>query len=111
MNGMHKDTGKPLSGLAHLRQSIVDILSTAPETRIMRRDYGSDLFNLIDAPQNAATMARFYASVAVALDRWEPRLRLTKVTAEGSQSGEVILTVRGYYRHNGEEIQLEGISL
>lgn len=111
MIGMHKDTGKPLSGLDHLRQSIFDVLTTAPEMRVMRREYGSDLLNLIDAPQNTAKMVLFYAAVAVSLDQWEPRLRLTKVTAEGSQSGEVTLSMKGYYKLTGEEILLDGISL
>ncbi len=111
MTGMHKVTGKRLSGIEHLRQSIVDILSTAPETRVMRREYGSDLHNLIDAPMNPSTLVSFYAATAKALDRWEPRIRLTRVRTEAAQSGEIELTVEGFYQHDGKEIMLEGLKL
>ena len=50
MNGLNAHTGQPLAGLDHLRQSIADILSTPLNTRVMRRDYGSRLPELIDQP-------------------------------------------------------------
>ena len=96
MNGMDRTTGKPLSGDEHLRQSIADILSTPIGTRTMRRDYGSLLFELVDAPFNAATKLAVYAATALALLRWEPRLRLTRVEVErGAQAGAVIIDVEG----------------
>ncbi len=79
MIGMDASTGKPLSGDAHLGQSIADILSTPIGTRVMRRDYGSALFELIDAPLNALTKLRLFAATADAIRRWEPRLSLTRV--------------------------------
>ena len=88
--GMDAETGKPLAGDAHLAQSIADILTTPIGTRVMRRDYGSALFELIDAPLNALTRLRLFAATADALRRWEPRLRLTRVKlldGEGSGTG------------------------
>ncbi|WP_294279910.1 GPW/gp25 family protein [uncultured Sphingomonas sp.] len=73
-------TGKPMYDTAHLSQSIGDILSTPIGSRVMRRDYGSALFELVDAPGNALTRSRIYAATATALARWEPRIRLTRVT-------------------------------
>lgn len=90
MTGMNAETGKPLAGDAHLGQSIADILTTPIGTRVMRRDYGSALFELIDAPLNALTRLRLFAATADALRRWEPRLRLTRVKlidGEGSGTG------------------------
>lgn len=80
---MDAATGKPLAGLAHLAQSIADILSTPIGTRAMRRDYGSALFELVDAPLNELTRLRVFAATAVALARWEARLRLTRVRLGG----------------------------
>ncbi len=40
MKGMDAKTGKVLEGLEHLKQSIIDILTTPVSSRIMRRDYG-----------------------------------------------------------------------
>lgn len=48
MLGMNAHTGQPLAGLDHLRQIIADILSTPLNTRVMRRDYGSRILELID---------------------------------------------------------------
>lgn len=79
MLGMDRVTGKPLSGTAHLAQSIGDILTTPIGSRIQRRDYGSALFELIDAPLNGLTRLRAFAATAVAIARWEPRIRLTRV--------------------------------
>lgn len=76
---MDARTGQPLSGNAHLAQSIGDILSTPLGSRVMRRDYGSLLFDLIDQPINAAVRMLMHAATAIALRRWEPRLRLTRV--------------------------------
>lgn len=109
MNGTDARTGKRLSGLEHLRQSIADILSTPVGSRVMRRAYGSRLHELLDAPLTPATLAQIRAAAAEALDRWEPRLRLTRVAAAQVQAGAVEIEVVGFYRHNGAEIVLQGI--
>lgn len=84
MRGMNAETGAPLEDGAHLAQSITDILTTPIGTRVMLRDYGSDLPDLIDQPMNAATRQAVYAATATALARWEPRIRLTRVTLTAS---------------------------
>jgi hypothetical protein len=62
----------------------------------MLRDYGSLLFELIDAPFNMATRIRLYAATALALLKWEPRIRLTRVGIErGAEPGQIILGVEG----------------
>ncbi|NKD46356.1 phage baseplate protein, partial [Haematospirillum jordaniae] len=69
MNGTNAKTGKPLSGLDHLSQSIRDILTTPVGSRVMRRDYGSRLPSLVDAPVNRSTILELYAATAEALAR------------------------------------------
>ncbi|WP_306094972.1 GPW/gp25 family protein [Qipengyuania flava] len=93
MIGINATTGKRLEGDAHLAQSIGDILSTPLGSRVMRRDYGSLLFELIDKPVNGAIRMLMHAATAIALRRWEPRLRLTRVSLEG-EPREGILTIR-----------------
>lgn len=78
-SGMSRTTGAPLSGADHLEQSIADILTTPLNSCVMARDYGSYLPDLIDAPLNRGTQTRLIAAVAMALMRWEPRIRLTRV--------------------------------
>lgn len=79
MTGMHRATGRALDGIDHIRQSIADILTTPLGSRVMRRDYGSLLPELIDQPQNAATHLQLMAATVDALLRWEPRVRPVRV--------------------------------
>ncbi len=93
---MSSNTGKSLGGAAHIAQSIGDILSTPIGTRIMRRDYGSMLFELMDRPANAATLMLLRAATADAVRLWEPRIRLTRVTFSGDfASGAPVITIEG----------------
>ena len=79
MIGTHAVTGRALSGTEHLAQSIGDILTTPLGSRVMRRDYGSLLPELVDQPFNDATRLRLYGAAALALMRWEPRIRLLRI--------------------------------
>lgn len=98
MIGINRITGQALEGIDHLRQSIVDILTTPLGSRVMRRDYGSLLPSLIDQPDNAATRLRVYAATAAALMRWEPRLRLTRIAMlTGVRPGQVVLDLEGLH--------------
>lgn len=77
--GMNAVTGQSLDGLAHIRQSVSDILTTPLGSRVMRRDYGSLLPELIDQPLVGATVLKALAAATIALIRWEPRLRITQL--------------------------------
>lgn len=77
--GMNAATGRSLTDLDHLRQSITQILSTPIGSRIERRPFGSLLPELIDGPLNAYTVIQLYAATATALAMHEPRLRLNRV--------------------------------
>lgn len=109
MDGTDAQTGKRLSGIAHLRQSIGDILTTPLGSRVMRRDYGSELFRLVDAPMNRATMVDVYAATAAALLRFEPRIKLQRVRVEAANPGRLVLERIGTYLPDGQPITLDGI--
>ena len=110
MIGTDSATGKRLEGLAHLRQSIRDILTTPLGSRVMRRDYGSRLFELVDAPLTPGLLVEIYAATAEALAQWEPRFHLLKVAAASvGDAGKVSLTLEGRYLPDGKPITLEGI--
>ncbi len=93
--GMDRATGAALGGDAHLAQSIADILTTPIGSRVMRRDYGSDLPELIDAPINPETVVDLYQATAEALARWEPRLSLARVQVSEARAGHVVLRLEG----------------
>lgn len=109
MLGTNKTTGKPLGGLDHLRQSIHDILTTPLGSRVMRRDYGSRLFQLVDAPLNRGTILELYAATAQAIAKWEPRFAVQKVTIIDATPGSVTIDVTGLYKPDGKTITLDGI--
>lgn len=109
VRGMSRVAGKALDGIDHLYQSIQDILTTPVGSRIMRRDYGSKLFSLVDRPAEPGIDIEIKAAVAEALDRWEPRFRLTFVKVTVAEAGQMILDLRGVYLPDGKEITLEGV--
>lgn len=109
MLGTDATTGKPLSGVEHLRQSIRDILTTPIGSRVMRREYGSQLFELVDAPLNRSTVMDLRAATADAIARWEPRIRLTKVGVSSDVAGKVSISLEGIYLPDGSPVTLDGI--
>ena len=111
MIGLDASTGKQLSGLAHLRQSVRDILTTPIGTRVMRRDYGSRLYRLVDAPMNDATRLDMMAATYEALETWEPRLKLERVNVEMPEPGGVVVALEGQYLPTGQPVTLDGLEV
>lgn len=108
---MSRTTGKALDDRAHLSQSIQDILTTPLGSRLMRPEYGSRLFELVDQPAGPAWRVEVYAATAEALLLWEPRLALEAVEIASVEPGHLTLHLRGRYLPSGQEITLEGLSV
>ena len=107
MIGMSAKTGRTLSNRQHLAQSVADIVTTPLGSRVMRREYGSPMADLMDWPLNSATRLQAYAAIAMALMRWEPRLRITRVgLVAGDRPGQLVLTVEGEYTPTGKAVGL-----
>ena len=111
MNGMNAETGKSLSGIEHLKQSINDILSTPLGTRIMRRNYGSRLMYLLDGPMNEAMTSQIQAAVVEALNNYEPRVKLSRVVVNNVKDGRIDLTLEGFFIPDSSTIRLENITV
>tara|TARA_R110002167_G_scaffold12963_4_gene54860 strand:- start:8854 stop:9204 length:351 start_codon:yes stop_codon:yes gene_type:complete len=93
MSGISRMTGRALdaNSIEHLVQSIGDILTTPIGSRVLRRTYGSELPDLIDQPLNPRTRMRIFAATAMALLRWEPRIRLKRVSLRAGADGVAAL--------------------
>lgn len=78
-NGIDARTGRPLSGRAHLEQSIVKIVMTIPTERVMRLDFGMDPTRQIGRNLSARLAAEFYRDVIVAVHKWEPEYRIRRL--------------------------------
>lgn len=108
MTGMNNKTGRDLSGIEHIQQSVRDILGTPIGSRVMRREYGSLLPELLDQPLNDATLLRAYAASVMAIIRWEPRIRVQSIRRSLSHvtPGTAALSIYGQTR-SGDDIALE----
>lgn len=109
MRGMSRTGGEGLAGIDHLRQSVADILSTRKGTRVMRRDYGSELPALVDRPINAQLEIDLYAETVLAIDAWEPRLKVKSVGITKAEPGLIELFMVADYLPEGREVTLEGL--
>jgi len=104
---MNSRTGRTITDSAHLAQSVADILTTPIGSRVMRREYGCQLADLIDWPHNSATRLQAYAATAMALMRWEPRIRLNRVQLSlGDVAGQAILDLEGTLTDSNEPLSL-----
>ncbi len=109
MIGTDPSTACKLSGIAHLKIRVRDILTTRIGERVMRREYGSRLPELVDRPVNSGWLVEAYSAVAEALDRWEPELRLIRTRVESVNGSQVVLTIVFEYLPEGRVVTLDGI--
>ncbi|SDP46122.1 hypothetical protein SAMN04488595_109204 [Ralstonia sp. 25mfcol4.1] len=89
--GLNSTTGRAITDLEHIWQSIRDILTTPEGTRSMRRTYGSQVPMLIDQPLNDVTQLRVMSASVAAIVKWEPRVQVN--SASFVIDGEGAMTV------------------
>lgn len=99
--GMNAANGRAISATDHIVQSVRDILITPVGSRVMRRDYGSELFYLIDQPQHQATRLRLMAATVQALINWEPRISITRVDVHGGSMNGSLTVELTWQRKDG----------
>ena len=73
-----------------VRQSLWIILGTAKGERVMRPDFGCDIYDLVFEVNSASTAGRVAASVRDALLLYEPRIDVRDVTVTAGGDGEVL---------------------
>lgn len=74
-----KTQGKKMRYLVSVEESIKDILITPLGSRVMRPEYGSRLFELIDKKVDDEFRAKLALYVAEAIHRWESRAWVERV--------------------------------
>lgn len=99
-----------MDDLAHLSQSIRDILTTPLGSRVLLRDYGSRLFELVDSAMNGGGVVAIYQAVVTALAVWEPRFSVQNVQVTPGVGG-ISLSLTGIYKPNGQMLKLSGIDV
>ena len=77
---LSRKTGQSLSSeIENIRQSVTDILTTPIGSRIMRRDYGSKVPDLIDQPMNGALILQLYSAIYTPILKWENRISIEQI--------------------------------
>lgn len=110
---MDRQTGVSIYDVEHLKQSIIDILSTPIGSRVCRRGYGSNLYKLLDRNIDRYMKLKLINAVATSLGKWEPRLILDSVGIDKvvPSDGAVRITLAGYYVIDNKPVYLNDISL
>jgi len=111
--GMDRYTGRMLTGWDHVVQSMLLIFSTRYHERVLRRWCGSYVPHLIGNNATESTIARFYWSIAMGIDLWEPNYRVQRVrvstrsdnssltSPEELRTGHLTTSMEGTYRPRG----------
>ncbi len=102
--GMNRNTGLGISDTEHISQSMRDILLTPVGSRVMRREYGSLLSALIDMPQNPALRLQIMVACYSAIQKWETRIRLTAISFEAGDAGEMYVDITGMRTDTGASV-------
>jgi hypothetical protein len=105
-------SGKPISGLAYLRQRIQDVIQTPKGSLVYARNFGSDFHKMID--QNVDD--DWYMDVYIMLfdtfgnpDNGVDDFKIGEVSITSVQPLHYELSIDGELLNNGESIQLNNI--
>lgn len=74
--GIDRSTGQPLTGWAHVQQSLSVIWTTRLKERVMRLDFGSTLRAWLAEDLTPETALGIYADLVVATHTFEPEYRI-----------------------------------
>jgi phage baseplate assembly protein W len=100
--GINRGSGDVLRDFDHVQQSIGVILMTRIGSRVMRRDFGSELPDLVDRPPTDQVILALYSATVMAIARWEPRFAVTNLYVHRlDESGVVELQLAGIYYPRG----------
>ena len=81
----------PENELEEIYQNVKTILTTAKGSVPLYREFGVDN-HILDIPMNVAR-AKITAAIVKAVNKFEPRVKVRKVTYTGSMSGKLIPSV------------------
>lgn len=101
--GMNNSGTGTLTDADHVWQSANDILLTPICSRIMRRNYGSLVPDLLDSPQNDVTRLQLMSATVIALAAWEPRLALDTINISYSPTCAVTAEMSGMLTESMEK--------
>jgi phage baseplate assembly protein W len=105
MAGIDRRTGKILNNFDHALQSVEVILSTRLGSRLMRRQFGGGVAELLGRAVTLPLFSLFQQLAATSIDIWEPRFKVRRITPQGTveqiRAGSVGIRIDVDYRPRG----------
>lgn len=80
-----------VAGPEKVRQSIFIILDTEPGERVMLPEFGCGLRRFLMHPNNGATRSQIEREIGLALQRWEPRIKVSQVDVNPGDDPALVL--------------------
>lgn len=100
--GIDRRSFRPLVGWPHCAQSLETIWTTRLETRVMRLDFGSELFSRLGEDVTPSLALTIYGDLVTAAHRWEPEYRIRELQLVSlTREGGLGLRYRGVYYPEG----------
>lgn len=87
-----------VTGMEIIRQSVATILDTEPGERIMLPAFGCGLSRYLMEPNTTTTRTAMREDISQALERWEPRIRLTNVAVTPGEDPSLVWIEIAYVR-------------
>ena len=84
MPGTDRYTGKRIDDYVSALQGVEDIFGTPLATRVMLREYGGGVIELLGRAITPQLFAAWQQIVGTAIDLWEPRFLVRQVQPSGS---------------------------
>lgn len=112
--GTDRTTGRPLSGVAYLRQRLADVINTPLGSIVGARDFGSRMYQMTDRNIDRRYYMDCYVRLAEAINNPANGLddfKLSEVIITPIGDGRVENTIIGDILSNGEPITMQGIIL
>ncbi len=110
MFGTSETSLSEISNEEHLRQSVRTILLTPIGSRVLVRDFGSDLYKYVDEPVNDATAMAVRVATVGALLKWEPRIAVDRVNVELGE-GHIDVSIDAQILTTQEFIKLDQVRI
>lgn len=85
MAGIDRHTGKVIDNLQSALQGVEVVFITRLGERLMRREFGAGLIELIGRLVSLHLMMAFQQLIVTAIDLWEPRFKVRRILFEGSK--------------------------
>jgi phage baseplate assembly protein W len=104
---INKNNGQSIGSIQQsIQQSVQDIITTPIGSRIMRRTYGSLLFDLLDQPINDVLVLKCYSAIYTAVLTWEQRINISQIIVYSVEGSGLVFEIEGVYKISGQQMNL-----